>query len=225
MKNFSGISRQIIQRLPMYVSYLCTLPPEQEYVSASAIASSLHLNDVQVRKDLAAVSSWGRPKVGYPVVALRRDLEDFLGYHDIDQAIIVGAGHLGRALLNYGGFKDYGLKILAAFDIDDNIIGQEDGRILPLSKLENFCKRLHPHIGIITVPAQAAQSVCDLLVSCGIEAIWNFAPVHLRVDDKIFVTNENMAVHLAVISNYLRTSRPSSTELNEGEASESDGGV
>ena len=73
MKNFSGISRQIIQRLPMYVSYLCTLPPEQEYVSASAIASSLHLNDVQVRKDLAAVSSWGRPKVGYPVVALRRD--------------------------------------------------------------------------------------------------------------------------------------------------------
>ncbi len=205
VKNFS-VSKHTLQRLPMYLAYLRTLPETESRVSASSIACALNLNDVQVRKDLAAVSSSGRPKVGYPVEVLRDELESFLGYHNIDSAIIVGAGHLGRALLNYGGFKTYGLEILAAFDVNEELIGQEGGRILHLSKLSDMCARLHPRIGIITVPAEAAQQVCDLMVQCGIEAIWNFAPVHLRVDEKIFVTNENMAVHLAVISNYLQAS-------------------
>ena len=205
MKSFS-VSKQTLQRLPMYLAYLRTLPATESRVSASSIACALNLNDVQVRKDLAAVSSSGRPKVGYPIEVLRDELESFLGYHNVDSAIIVGAGHLGRALLNYGGFKTYGLEILAAFDANEELAGQEGGRILHLSKLSDMCARLHPRIGIITVPAEAAQQVCDLMVKCGVEAIWNFAPVHLRVDEKIFVTNENMAVHLAVISNYLRAS-------------------
>lgn len=205
VKSFN-VSKQTLRRLPMYLAYLRTLPATESRVSASSIASALNLNDVQVRKDLAAVSSSGRPKVGYPVEVLRDELESFLGYHNVDSAIIVGAGHLGRALLNYGGFKAYGLEILAAFDSNEELAGQEGGRILPLSKLSDMCASLHPRIGIITVPAEAAQQVCDLMVECGIEAIWNFAPVHLRVDDNIFVTNENMAVHLAVISNYLRAS-------------------
>ncbi|MGM9999118.1 MAG: redox-sensing transcriptional repressor Rex [Candidatus Bruticola sp.] len=213
MRSF-GVSKQTLQRLPMYLAYLRTLSETEQRVSASSIASALNLNDVQVRKDLASVSSSGRPKIGYPVQVLREELESFLGYCNIDSAVIVGAGHLGRALLNYGGFKDYGLEILAAFDINDCLVGQEGGRILPLSRLPDICDSLHPRIGIITVPAEAAQEVCDLMVSSGIEAIWNFAPVHLRVDDKIFVTNENMAVHLAVISNYLRASLRREANLN-----------
>ncbi|MGM9991894.1 MAG: redox-sensing transcriptional repressor Rex [Candidatus Bruticola sp.] len=200
------MSKQTLQRLPIYLAYLRTLPESEQRVSASSIASALNLNDVQVRKDLASVSSSGRPKVGYPVKVLREELESFLGYRNIDSAIIVGAGHLGRALLNYSGFKAYGLEILAAFDIDSSLAGQDRGRILPLDRLKDLCDSLHPRIGIITVPAEAAQEVCDLMVASGIEAVWNFAPVHLRVDEKIFVTNENMAVHLAVISNYLRAS-------------------
>lgn len=191
----------------MYLNYLRDLPEGEERISASSIASALHLNDVQVRKDLAAVSSSGRPKVGYPVDALKNELENFLGYHNIDTAVIVGAGHLGRALLNYGGFSNYGLKILAAFDSNAELAGLENGRVLPLSKFRDMCGRLHPSIGIIAVPAQAAQQVCDLMVECGIEAIWNFAPVHLYAGESILITNEDMAVHLAILSNHLRALR------------------
>ena len=122
----------------MYLAYLRTLPTSESRVSASSIACALNLNDVQVRKDLAAVSSSGRPKVGYPIEVLRDELESFLGYHNVDSAIIVGAGHLGRALLNYGGFKTYGLEILAAFDANEELAGQEGGRILHLSKLSDM---------------------------------------------------------------------------------------
>ncbi len=206
MRKSLGVSWQTLQRLPVYLNYLKSLPSEWERISASAIAAALHLNDVQVRKDLACVSSSGRPKVGYPVDTLRRELEDFLGYHDVDTAVIVGAGHLGRALLNYGGFEAYGLKILAAFDVESTLFGSEGGKIWPLAKLGELCAQLHPKIGIITTPADAAQGACDLLVSANVKAIWNFAPVHLRVDEGIVVTDENMAVHLAILSHHLRQS-------------------
>lgn len=199
------VSKQTLSRLPQYLSHLESLPETVRYISATAIAAALGLNQVQVRKDLASVSSSGKPKVGYLRRDLIREIKAFLGYDSADEAVIVGAGKLGRALMSYGGFRDYGLNILAAFDADESLIGEdENGRpIMPVEVLKDTCQRLGVRIGIITVPASAAQSVCDLLIDAGVLAIWNFAPVRLVVPEGILVQNENMASSLAILSNHL----------------------
>lgn len=200
-----NISKHTLQRLPMYLSYIKGLPEDApKNISATTIAEALQLNDVQVRKDLASVSSSGKPKVGYNVKDLIAELETFLGYNDIDNAVIVGAGSLGKALLNYSGFKAYGLNIIAAFDLCEEPTEFQGKTVFPIAQLESFCRKVNIHIGIITVPASSAQEICDLLVNSGIRAIWNFAPVHLVVPDGILVQNENMASSLALLSNHLR---------------------
>ena len=201
----SNISKQTLQRLPLYLSYIKALPADApKNISATMIAEALQLNDVQVRKDLASVSSSGKPKVGYNVKDLIAELEAFLGYNDIDNAVIVGAGSLGKALLNYSGFKAYGLNIIAAFDLCEEPTEFQGKTVFPIAQLGSFCRKVNVHIGIITVPASSAQEICDLLVESGIRAIWNFAPVHLVVPDGILVQNENMASSLALLSNHLR---------------------
>ena len=200
-----NISKHTLQRLPMYLSYIKGLPEDApKNISATTIAEALQLNDVQVRKDLASVSSSGKPKVGYNVKDLIAELEAFLGYNDLDNAVIVGAGSLGKALLNYSGFKAYGLNIIAAFDLCEEPTEFQGKTVFPIAQLESFCRKVNIHIGIITVPASSAQEICDLLVNSGIRAIWNFAPVHLVVPDGILVQNENMASSLALLSNHLR---------------------
>jgi redox-sensing transcriptional repressor len=169
----------------------------------------LNLNEVQVRKDLAAVSnSGGKPKTGYVAKELISDLEEFLGYNSVDEAILVGVGHLGKALLSYQGFENCGLNILMGFDKDEAIIGTNvcGKQILPLDKLKDLCWRMSVNVGIITVPAKEAQMICDMLVEAGIRAIWNFAPVHLHVPDYVLVQNENLAASLAVLSKNLTES-------------------
>lgn len=200
-----NISKHTLQRLPMYLSYIQGLPEDApKNISATTIAEALQLNDVQVRKDLASVSSSGKPKVGYNVKDLIAELEAFLGYNDIDNAVIVGAGSLGKALLNYSGFKAYGLNIIAAFDLCEEPTEFQGKTVFPIAQLGSFCRKVNVHIGIIAVPASSAQEICDLLVESGIRAIWNFAPVHLVVPDGILVQNENMASSLALLSNHLR---------------------
>jgi len=170
------------------------------------IAKALNLNEVQVRKDLSAVSSCGgKPKTGFDVEQMIRDIEEFLGYDNVNEAVLVGVGRLGRALISYRGFDRYGLKIVVAFDDDESVMGAEIGetQVLPVSKLKDLCQRLGIHIGIITVPASSAQGVCNMLIDAGIRAIWNFAPVHLSVPEDVIVQNENMAASLAVLSKRL----------------------
>ena len=200
------ISRATLKRLPTYLSYLKALPSEASAnISATALAAGLHMGEVQVRKDLALVSDGGRPKIGYNREHLIADIENFLGYGNSNDAVLIGAGKLGRALLGYGGFAEYGLNIVAAFDANDTLIGTTNGGkpIMHLSRLGEVCQRYKIKIGIITVPAEYAQGVCDLLISNGILAIWNFAPKHLNVPDHILVQNENMATSLAVLSKHL----------------------
>ncbi len=201
------VSSQVLERLPLYLSYLRSLPPDSSaYISATSIAKVLGLGEVQVRKDLAEVSDKGRPKIGYQVSALIESIEEFLGYNNINDAVIVGAGKLGLALLDYGGFKDYGLNIVAAFDADkskDGTITSSGKEIADVSRFINLTKRMQIKMGIITVPAPEAQSVCDMMIAAGIKAIWNFAPTHLIVPDGILVLNENMAASLAKLSAHL----------------------
>ena len=200
------ISAVALRRLPVYLNYLKSLPSDAPgKISATALANALNLGEVQVRKDLAAVSASGRPRVGYAVQDLVDDLESYLGYKDVNDAVIVGAGKLGRALLEYGGFEQYGLRVIAAFDADSAQTGETaSGKpVFPMSRFENLCDRMKIRIGILTVPTAAAQPVCDEMIRCGILAIWNFAPVHLNAPENILVQNENMAASLAMLSKHL----------------------
>lgn len=200
------ISKSVLKRLPGYVSYLKSMPDTgSPYISATALANALGMGEVQVRKDLAMVSDGGRPKIGYLKESLIEDIEQFLGYDNTTDAVMIGAGKLGQALLDYVGFEEYGLNILAAFDIAPKSDFTDEGKsILHIDKLESFCKSHKVLMGIITVPAKHAQEVCDSLIRFGIKAIWNFAPVHLEVPGNILVQNENMATSLAVLSMHLQ---------------------
>ena len=197
------ISQAVLKRLPGYLAYLQSMPEGgSAYISATAIANALGMGEVQVRKDLAMVSSGGRPKLGYLRESLMEDISQFLGYDNTTDAILVGAGKLGQALLGYSGFAAYGLNILAAFDADPDACGKKG--VIAMNKLESFCKSNKVLMGIITVPKEHAQQVCDRMIECGIKAIWNFAPVHLDVPEHILVQNENMATSLAVLSMHLQ---------------------
>ena len=200
------ISKSVLKRLPGYLSYLKSIPEgEAMYISATALANALGMGEVQVRKDLAMVCDGGRPKVGYLRTRLIEDISQFLGYDNTTDAILVGAGKLGQALMGYKGFDAYGLNILAAFDVAPNAETTEDGKpIYSMDRLDGYCRENSVLMGIITVPAPYAQQVCDKMIQCGIKAIWNFAPTHLDVPAHILVQNENMATSLAVLSMHLQ---------------------
>lgn len=198
------LSKAVLKRLPSYLSYLKSLPEDSSpYISATTIANELNMGEVQVRKDLAVVSKAGKPKVGYPRADLIENISRYLCYDNTTDAILVGAGKLGQALLGYSGFEAYGLNILAAFDVAPQPSGS-DKPILPMEEMEKFCQQNNVHMGIITVPAEHAQKVTDLMIQCGIKAIWNFAPTHLDVPANTLVQNENMATSLAVLSMHLQ---------------------
>ncbi len=200
------ISKAVLKRLPGYLTYLRSIPEDTSpYISATYLANALGMGEVQVRKDLALVSNGGRPKIGYLRESLIEDISQFLGYDNTTDAILVGAGKLGQALLGYGGFEAYGLNVLAAFDVAP--FGNETAEGKPIylmDQLESFCRTNKVLMAIITVPAKQAQQVCDSLIACGIKAIWNFAPTHLDVPAGILVQNENMATSLAVLSMHLQ---------------------
>lgn len=195
-----NVMKATLGRLPAYLQYLKAIDPkENQNISATIIAKALGLGEVQVRKDLNAVSGAGRPKLGYKTSALIKRLEDVLGQNSVCKAIIIGAGKLGTALLDYKGFSSYGLEISAAFDIDASVIGRQDSGkdILSIDRIEDYCKSEGIKIGIITAPEGAAQEICDRLVNCGIEAIWNFAPCQLNVPEGVTLQQENLALSLA----------------------------
>ena len=198
------ISRQTINRLPQYLNYLKAVESQGvEYISAPTVAEALRLNEVQVRKDLAAISKKpGKPKKGFLIRDLRRDLEEYWSGSDLHEAVLVGVGRLGSALLCDEGFEQHGMKILAGFDREPAVIGLEIGGkpVFSVEKLENLCRRLGVQIGILTVPAEAAQEICDRMVAAGIRGIWNFAPAHLLVPDTVILQNETLALPLSVLA-------------------------
>ncbi|MGN0542380.1 MAG: redox-sensing transcriptional repressor Rex [Acutalibacteraceae bacterium] len=189
----------VIKRLSVYLQFLRQLPPETTAISATTIAKNIGYGDVQVRKDLASVSGEGKPRTGYEVAGLKVALENYLGFNSPKKAVIVGAGKLGTALLEYEEFAHWGLEIAAAFDIDESkCTGSKP--VYNISRLKEFCEKENIKIGIITVPASAAQQVCDLICETPIKAVWSFAPIHLNVPEGVTVQYENMAASLANIS-------------------------
>ena len=201
-----AVPQPVLKRLPRYLNYLKGKRKEGlDRISSTMISADLGLNSVQVRKDLACVSDCGKPRTGFEMNRLIHDIEHFLGYGNTKDAVLVGAGNLGKTLLAYEGFAGYGLNILAAFDIDEKLVDTEvhGKRVFPVSRLPEMTERLCASIGIITVPAACAQEICDLLVAGGVQGIWNFAPTHLDAPENIIVQNEDIAASLALLSNRL----------------------
>ncbi len=196
------LTKATLSRLPLYIEYLSSLPSECEYISSSAIAKALELGEVQVRKDLNLLSGAGKPKIGYKKQSLLKRLNGYIEQNKLVNAVIFGAGKLGKALLDYRGFEKYGLKISVAFEKDDMLIGKsENGKeILDADTFEEYSKSNSVTVGIIAVPFQVAQGVADRLVQQGVKTIWNFAPIRLKVPKGVIVQQEDMALSLAYLS-------------------------
>ena len=179
----------------------------QAWISTSDLADRFELTSIQVRKDLAFTGIIGTPKRGYPVNELSNAIDEFLGWNNTSDAVIVGAGALGSALMGYSGFSDSGLNIVAAFDSQTGLDGQtiHGKKVYGMAKLESIIKRLYVKIGILTVPADAAQAVADRMIDAGIRAIWNFSPVKLKVPETVVVQREDLSAGLAVLSVKLRS--------------------
>ncbi|MBR6404222.1 MAG: redox-sensing transcriptional repressor Rex [Eubacterium sp.] len=208
----SVISKATLGRLPTYLEFLKR--QEVEYISSTQIARALEWGEVMVRKDMNAVCGQGKPKVGYLRENLMTSILDTLGVDKNISAIMVGAGKLGTALMEYKGFSEYGVDIKAAFDNNPEKWNERFAngkRIYPIELLKEYCKENDIRIGIIAVPQSQAQIVCDEMIDCDIKAIWNLSAVTLDIPEGILVKNENLALSLS----FLKTCMMRNEERND----------
>lgn len=213
----TSVSKATFSRLPDYLEILKRLPPQEvPFISSAAIAGKLSLGEVQVRKDLASVCGAGKPRLGYPTEELIENIEEALGYNHMTPAVLVGAGRLGKALLQSDEFERYGIKITAAFDVTEqkNRIGCVN-EILSIKQFDEFCRNNNIHLGIITTSEDAAQEICNQMVESGIMAIWNFAPRRLKVPKGVILQNENLALSLAHLISQLCEANQKNTDIDK----------
>jgi len=198
---------QTLRRIPFYHQILSELEARGDtYVSSHYLAGFFKIDDTQVRKDVSVIGYKGKPKSGYQIRGLKQAIGEFLGINVENTAILIGAGKLASALSEYAGFAEFGLRIKAILDSDPKKIGKIMGglTILSIDSLPRVVRSFDIGIAILTVPKEAAQQVCDLVMSLGIKAVWNFAPTQLRVPPDVAVRNENLAVGVAVLSHHLK---------------------
>lgn len=196
-------SMPTIRRLPSYLHVVeSALKEGKEFISGTIIAEELELEPIQVRKDLAITGIVGKPRIGFPVQELIDAINGFLEWDKTHRAIIVGAGHLGTALMGYSEFKRHGMSILAAFDPDSKKVGSTINGI-PVFSLNQMMNKIHEldvEIAALTVPSDQAQVVAELLVKAGIRAIWNFTNVKLKVPSHIVVQKEDLSSGYAMLA-------------------------
>ena len=195
-----------LRRLPWYLAYLKLLKDKgEEYVSSTQISKEINVDASQIAKDLSFINISGKTRVGYEVNSLVDVLENFLGFTKIHRAFILGAGSLGAALLHDNGLEQYGLCIVAAFDVNPQKIGTIINGIpvYDIRDLKKYQQQMQVNIGVLTVPVDKAQQVADLTIESGIKAIWNFTPFRIRVPKHIVVQNTSIYAHLAVMFNRL----------------------
>ena len=205
-KDIAKVPEPTLRRLPWYLSNVKLLKQKgEQYVSSTQISKEINVDASQIAKDLSYVNISGRTRVGYEVDALIEVLEDFLGFTDMHKAFLFGVGNLGGALLRDSGLKHFGLEIVAAFDVNPNLIGTHINGI-PIFHSSEFVKKMKEydvHIGVLTVPIEIAQQITDTMIAGGIKAVWNFTPFRIRVPENIVVQNTSLYAHLAVMFNRL----------------------
>jgi redox-sensing transcriptional repressor len=204
-------SQPTIKRLPSYLHVVEAAAQEgRAYISGTVIAEELELEPIQVRKDLAVTGIIGKPRIGFPVNELIDAINRFLDWHEVHHAVLVGAGHLGSALMGYAEFPRHGMHIVAAFDPDPAKIGAviNDVPIYSLDELTDQIRQREVDMAILTVPSPHAQAVADLLVQCGIRAIWNFTNVKIKVPEDVVVQKEDLSSGYAVLSVKMKLFQP-----------------
>jgi redox-sensing transcriptional repressor len=191
-----------VRRLPVYL-YLIRQAQRNgsHYISGTAIAQELHLEPIQVRKDLAITGITGKPKKGYPVKELIKAIEHFLGWDSVQDVILVGAGNLGSALMGHQEFRLHGLHIVAAFDKNPQKIGTtiHGVRVLSMDSLETEIRKMGIKVAILTIHFDIAQETADRLVKAGIRGIWNFTAFKIRVPEWVAVQTENLSSGYAML--------------------------
>ena len=210
-----NVPEPALRRLPWYLSYIKLLKKKgQTHVSSTQIAKKINVSSTQIAKDLSYVKVSGKTRVGYEIAVLIEVLEQFLGFTSQHRAVVLGVGSLGGALLSDSGLEQFGLKIIAGFDVDDKVIGTKINNI-PVFNVEEFAqhnKTINADIGILTVPPDNAQETADFAIQNGIRAIWNFTPFRIRVPEHIVLQNTSLYAHLAVMFNRLSVNAASSKE-------------
>ena len=205
-KEADKVPEPTLRRLPWYLSNIKLMKEKgEQYVSSTQISKEININASQIAKDLSYVNISGRTRVGYNIDALIEVLESFLGFTNMHKAFLFGVGSLGAALLRDSGLHHFGLEIVAAFDVNPELVGKDLNGI-PIYHSDDFeakMKEYDVNIGVLTVPINIAQEITDKMVDGGIKAVWNFTPFRIRVPENIVVQNTSLYAHLAVMFNRL----------------------
>ena len=205
-KEADKVPEPTLRRLPWYLSNIKLMKEKgEQYVSSTQISKEINIDASQIAKDLSYVNISGRTRVGYNIDALIEVLESFLGFTNMHKAFLFGVGSLGAALLRDSGLRHFGLEIVAAFDVNPELVGKDLNGI-PIFHSDDFeakMKEYDVNIGVLTVPINIAQEITDKMVAGGIKAVWNFTPFRIRVPENIVVQNTSLYAHLAVMFNRL----------------------
>jgi len=205
-KEADKVPEPTLRRLPWYLSNIKLMKEKgEQYVSSTQISKEINIDASQIAKDLSYVNISGRTRVGYNIDALIEVLESFLGFTNMHKAFLFGVGSLGAALLRDSGLHHFGLEIVAAFDVNPELVGKDLNGI-PIFHSDEFVKKMQEYdvnIGVLTVPINIAQEITNKMVDGGIKAVWNFTPFRIRVPENIVVQNTSLYAHLAVMFNRL----------------------
>lgn len=205
-KEADKVPEPTLRRLPWYLSNIKLMKEKgEQYVSSTQISKEINIDASQIAKDLSYVNISGRTRVGYNIDALIEVLESFLGFTNMHKAFLFGVGSLGAALLRDSGLQHFGLEIVAAFDVNPELVGKDLNGI-PIFHSDDFeakMKEYDVNIGVLTVPINIAQEITNKMVDGGIKAVWNFTPFRIRVPENIVVQNTSLYAHLAVMFNRL----------------------
>lgn len=196
-----------LRRLPWYLAYVDILRQRGELnVSSTRIARALNVDSSQIAKDLSFLNLRGKTRIGYEVAQLADALADFLGFRTPHRAFVIGVGSLGSALMRDSGLSNYGLQIVAGFDVNPATVGRQDLGIpvYHLDDIDQAMEQTPAEICILTVPAEAAQEAADAAIAAGIKAIWNFTPYRVKVAEGVVMANTSIYAHLALIYNRLQ---------------------
>ena len=203
-ENRTILPEPTIRRLPWYLSYVRMLDNlHVEYVSSTQISKELNVQSSQIAKDLSFLNIRGKTRIGYEVPRLLKELEDFLGFNARHDAVVIGTGSLGTALMQDHGLVNYGLNIVAGFDVRNDVIGERIGGlpVYEIGKLGEWQREHGVSIAILTVPVENAQAVADLAIASGMTALWNFTPYRIKAPADVVVANTSIYAHLAIIYN------------------------
>ena len=205
-KEADKVPEPTLRRLPWYLSNIKLMKEKgEQYVSSTQISKEINIDASQIAKDLSYVNISGRTRVGYNIDALIEVLESFLGFTNMHKAFLFGVGSLGAALLRDSGLHHFGLEIVAAFDVNPELVGKDLNGV-PIFHSDDFETKMKEYdvsIGVLTVPINIAQEITNKMVDGGIKAVWNFTPFRIRVPENIVVQNTSLYAHLAVMFNRL----------------------